>query len=353
MRILVAVDSFKGCLSSADAGRAVVDGVRAVWPDAGVERLVVSDGGEGMLDAFCDALGAEVREVACHDALMRPRVGRIGVRADLAVVEVAEACGLALIEPEQRRPLRATSYGVGELVSAALLMGCRRLVIGLGGSAVSDCGLGMLRALKDARCAFWERPSCEPPKITLASDVSNPLDGPRGAAAVFGPQKGASAADVALLDRRASTFSRMAAARFGFDRSQEPGAGAAGGLGYAFMQFMGARVESGARLLLGLNGFHEKLKGCDGVITGEGHADAQTLMGKLPSEVLRQSGRVPVWLIAGRVAQRERLLSAGFQAVDAVTPDAMPLADALVPVVARRNIAATVARRIARVFGRE
>lgn len=352
MRILVAIDSFKGCLDSAGAGRAAADGVRAAWPEADVERLVVSDGGEGMLGAFAEALGAELREVDCHDALMRPRVGHVGVRGDLAVVEVAEACGLAWVEPEQRRPLRATSYGVGELVAAVLGMGCRRLIVGLGGSAVSDCGLGMLRALKDAGCAFWERPERERPRVTLACDVTNPLAGPRGAAAVFGPQKGASAADVALLDRRAATFARMAAARFGFDRSQEPGAGAAGGLGYAFMQFMGARVESGARLLLGLEGFGEKLRGCDGVITGEGRADAQTLMGKLPSVVLSMAGGVPVWLIAGRVDQRERLLAAGFRAVDAVSPATMPMAEALCPATARRNIAATVARRIGQVFGR-
>lgn len=349
MKILLAIDSFKGCLTSTEAEAAARQGVKSAWPDAEVIAVAASDGGEGMVDAFVGATGGRQVAVRTHDALMRPIEAAYGLLPDgTAVVEVAQACGLARLTAEERRPLLATSYGVGEIIAEAVRQGCQHFVVGLGGTATSDAGLGMLRALvhqlspegtlDDARqgplgqCTF-----------TLACDVTTPLCGPQGAAAVFGPQKGATPAMVAKLDARAAHFARIAARHFGHDCSTRPGAGAAGGLGYAFMQCLGAKAESGASLLLRLAHFDKLLDGATAVITGEGSADAQTLMGKFPQVVLKacQQRGVPAWLVAGRVADADRLREAGFAEVACINPPDLPLAEALRPEVAKTHLAAT------------
>jgi len=352
MKILLAIDSFKGCLTSAEAEAAAMQGLQEALPDAQLVAVPASDGGEGMVDAFVAATGGQHIPVRTHDALMRHVEANYGLLPDgTAVVEVAQACGLARLTAEERRPLLATSYGVGEIIATAVERGCRHFVVGLGGTATSDAGLGMLRALVDhlaphgtlddvlrgllSQCVF-----------TLACDVTNPLCGPQGAAAVFGPQKGATPDMVAQLDRRAAHFARIAARHFGHDCSTRPGAGAAGGLGYAFMQCLGARAESGARLLLRLARFDTMLRGADVVVTGEGSSDAQTLMGKFPQEVLAvcQQQGVPVWLVAGRVADTDKLTAAGFAQVACINPPGLPLAEAMRPDVAKAHLAATVRR---------
>ncbi|MDY4402212.1 MAG: glycerate kinase, partial [Prevotella sp.] len=262
-----------------------------------------------------------------------------------AIVEVAQACGLSLIKEEERNPMRATSYGVGELLARAIKRGCRKFVIGLGGTATSDAGIGMIKALVDIfargknfdEALKTELGEC---RFTLACDVDNPLCGENGAAHVYGPQKGATPEMVAQLDRRAQLFAEKSALHFGFDRSAEPGAGAAGGLGYAFMQYLGAEMKSGADLLLDIIGFDEKIKGADLIITGEGGADRQTLMGKLPQRILmrgQQTG-VPVGLVAGSVSDRSLLTDAGFTFVESITPDGMPIEEAVKKEVASRNL---------------
>lgn len=220
-----------------------------------------------------------------------------------------------------------------------------QFVIGLGGTATSDAGIGMIKALVDIfargknfdEALKTELGEC---RFTLACDVDNPLCGENGAAHVYGPQKGATPEMVAQLDRRAQLFAEKSALHFGFDRSAEPGAGAAGGLGYAFMQYLGAEMKSGADLLLDIIGFDEKIKGADLIITGEGGADRQTLMGKLPQRILmrgQQTG-VPVGLVAGSVSDMELLLKAGFAFVESITPDGMPLKEAVKKEVASRNL---------------
>lgn len=262
-----------------------------------------------------------------------------------AIVEVAQACGLSLIKEEERNPMRATTYGVGELLPRAIKRGCRNFIIGLGGTATSDAGIGMIKALVDIfahgknfdEALKTELGEC---RFTLACDVDNPLCGENGAAHVYGPQKGATPEMVAQLDRRARLFAEKSALHFGFDRSAEPGAGAAGGLGYAFMQYLGAERKSGADLLLNTIGFDEKIKGADLIITGEGGADRQTLMGKLPQHILmrgQQTG-VPVGLVAGSVSDRELLLKAGFAFVESITPDGMPIEEAVKKDVASSNL---------------
>lgn len=363
--IIIACDSYKGCLSSrevnATIAEALADNLSAdvannlsadvannlsvnnfnksahsqIQIPNGFVQIEMSDGGEGMLDAFLAAMGGNRQEVRVHDALMRGVDAAYGLSGGTAVVEIAQAAGLALVEKEQRNPMRTTSWGVGEIVMDAYRRGVRRFIVGLGGSATSDCGIGMLRAIGDD----WHklREECE---FVLASDVVNPLCGTNGAAHVFAPQKGADAEMVEALDLRAKRFAAACARHFGYDRSGEPGAGAAGGLGYAFMQFFNARQESGAELLLRLVGFDTMLRDARLVITGEGHSDRQTLMGKLPMRILEHSKRsgVPVWLVSGGVDDEEEMMAAGFSRVVAVSPKDMELSEAMRKEVAKRNV---------------
>lgn len=314
-KVLIAIDSFKGCMTSAEANNA------AAHAFDNAETVTVSDGGDGMLDAFAEAWNAKKISVPTHDALMRRRDGAIAVAGDTAIIEVAQAVGLSFIEPEQRNPLVATSYGVGELIAEAVRQGCKHLIIGLGGTATSDCGIGMLHALTDKMThkGTIDDLHLDDIDFTLATDVDNPLLGTKGAATVFGPQKGASPGMIFKLEHRAETFARLSAKHCGHDDSKRPGAGAAGGLGYAFMQFFDAKTESGADMLLNKVGFEDKLKASRLVITGEGSADNQTLMGKLPSRILeyakRAENKPDVWLVAGRISNKEELLKAGFSRV--------------------------------------
>ena len=363
-KIIIACDSYKGCLTSKEVNEAMALGVKSeerrvknsndVLPAPEIITLEMSDGGDGMLDAFLSAMGEERVTIHAHDALMRWIEADYGIVKDTAIIEIAQAAGLALIEPEQRNPMKATSWGVGELVLHAYRHGARHFIMGLGGSATSDCGIGMLKAMGDD----WKkiRKDCT---FVLASDVTNPLCGENGAAHVFAPQKGADAEMVETLDERAKRFAEISARHFSYDRSNIPGAGAAGGLGYAFLQYFNAEFHSGAELLLEAVHFDELLKDAALVITGEGHSDKQTLMGKLPQRILEHvlknrehltcsqiagdyKSSEPsfplVWLVAGGVSDEQILLDAGFDRVIAVTPKTMPLEEAMMPEVAKVNI---------------
>ena len=341
MRILVAIDSFKGCLSSQEANRAVAEGVRRVCPDAEVVQIPVSDGGEGFLEAFHAAIGGERVEVEVFDPLMRSVMAKYLLQGKRAVIEMAQASGLTLLSKEERNPLVATSYGTGELVADAVRKGAKHTIVGLGGSATSDAGIGMLRALIDAYAKHGQWDDIEALKditFTIASDVKNPLYGENGAAHVFAPQKGATPEMVISLDQRARKFAEVSARHFGYDRSQMPGAGAAGGLGYAFLQYLNAKSRSGIQLLLETIRFKELVADADLIVTGEGAADRQTLMGKLPTGILEQSGHTPVYLIAGRISDREELLKAGFAHVECINPPDTSLEEAMQKEVAQQNI---------------
>ena len=351
-KFVLAIDSFKGCLTSLEAEQAAERGIRSADSRAEIISIPVSDGGEGMLEAFCAALGGTVKHASCHDPMMRPITAAYGVitRNDglkTAVVEVAQVIGLSLVDPMDRNILKATSYGVGELICDAMQQGCTRLIIGLGGSATSDCGMGMLRALidhfggedfDDIRVHFADL------HITLACDVQNPLCGANGAAQVFAPQKGAGAEQVRLLDRRAQRFAALSAQHFGYDRSSQPGAGAAGGLGYALMQYLGAERQSGIELLLDLTSFDQCLIGASCVVTGEGRADRQTLMGKLPYGILQRAKRrgVRTILIAGQITDKSDLLAAGFDTVLCINPENIDIVQAMDPLTAAIRIEETL-----------
>jgi len=381
-KIVVAIDSLKGCLSSREANRAAAEGIYSVWPEAEVVEVAVSDGGEGFLDAFRAAVGGEVVELTVRDPLMRPVRAAYLLYGDTAVIEIAQACGLTLLTEEERNPMVATSYGVGQLVAAAVERGARHVIVGLGGSATSDAGMGMLRALVDtfakanngaavdalakrdngaAVKGCWDDITVlKPVRFTIASDVRNPLCGQQGAAHVFAPQKFPAkqaergiAREIEALDRRAAKFAELSARHFGFDRSGAAGAGAAGGLGYAFLQYLDADCRPGIALLLDTIRFRDTVRDASLVFTGEGAADRQTLMGKLPVGVLRQAGSVPVCLIAGRIADRAALLQAGFADAVCINPPGMPLAVAMRKEVARQNIAQTVSEILSRRRGFE
>ena len=342
-KTIIVIDSFKGCLTSAEANQAAA----RAFDD--VEEITVSDGGDGMLDAFAAAWGARKIDVPTHDALMRHRTGKIAIAGDTAIIEVAQAVGLPFIEPEQRNPWTATSYGVGELIAEAMRRCCKHLIIGLGGTATSDCGIGMLHALiklltHDGNIDDLHLSDID---VTLATDVDNPLRGANGAAAVFAPQKGADAEMVRRIEHRAETFSRLSAFHCHKDESNTPGAGAAGGLGYAFLEFFNSRIESGADMLLRKLDFDQRLNGCRLVITGEGSSDRQTLMGKLPQRILahcRQAeGKPRVWLIAGHIEDNADLLKAGFDRVININDGHLNAGeDPLDKNIARRNIEAAL-----------
>lgn len=370
MKIIVAIDSFKGCLTSAEANQAAAAGIGSGDPIL----IPVSDGGEGWLEAFHSAMGGEIVEVSVKDPLMRPIIAQYLVKDDTAVIEIAKASGLTLLSPEERNPMVATSYGTGQLVVDAVRRGCKHIIVGLGGSATSDCGIGMLRAIIDAfagaptRSLWDDVRELDDIRFTIATDVTNPLCGENGAAFVFAPQKfavkreqseldsiaerertrpevkGATPELIETLDARAKRFAEASAKHLGRDCQNMPGAGAAGGLGYAFLQYMNAECRSGIDLLLDTIHFDDLLQDADFVITGEGSADRQTIMGKLPFGILQRAKRqnVPVMLIAGRIADEQQLLDAGFAHVACINPPGLPLEIAMQPATAKENIRKTV-----------
>lgn len=345
MKIVVAIDSFKGCLTSKEANHAAAEGIRNCWPDAEVVQVPVSDGGEGFMEAFHTAIGGDLVELMVRDPLMRPISAQYLLNGQLAVIEIAQASGLTLLTREERNPMVATSYGTGQLVADAVRRGAEHIIVGLGGSATSDAGIGMLRALIDSFKKHGEWDDIEELKhvrFTIASDVKNPLCGENGAAHVFAPQKGATPDMVLQLDNRVRKFADVSAKHFGYDRSEQEGAGAAGGLGYALLQYMNADCKPGIELLLDTIRFREIVKDANLVITGEGSADRQTLMGKLPMGILKQSDHVPVCLIAGRISDKQELLDAGFTYVKCINPEGISLEEAMRKEVASQNIIDTV-----------
>lgn len=360
MDVIIAIDSWKGCLTSSEANEAARRGVLTRWPDAKVQCFSMSDGGEGFLDAVEPTGYYQRVTINALDPLMRPIKAdylysppKEGVGGGLAVIEMAQASGLHLLKPDERNPLVASSYGTGQLIADALQRGATDIVVGLGGSATSDCGMGMLEALV-------ERGHSSIPQslnITIATDVTNPLLGPNGATYIFAPQKAspslspeALSAMLSELETRSVAFA-LANASPAYDYSQEPGAGAAGGVGYALMQYYGARRISGAEFII--NQTLQTLplpsaRSTDGepflIITGEGRADCQTLMGKLPYAILQKTKSldIPVILLAGQVRDRQALLDAGFSQVLCVNPPDSPLEECIRPDMAATRITGTI-----------
>ena len=332
VRILIAPDKFKGSLSGREAAENIALGLRDVLPDAVIKTLPIGDGGEGTVLAIHGAAGGQWIDCRAHDALGRQIGARYSWLADrsTAVMEMSEAAGLWRIAANERDLLRANTYGVGEMIGHAAGRGAREIVIGLGGSATNDGGLGMARALgykffgveheheheNELKIAGEltgltriVRPGRTFPKITAAVDVRNPLLGPRGAARTFGPQKGGTPEQLEILEEGLLRLADVLSHDLGSDFRDVPGAGAAGGLGFGLLSFCGAQIKSGFDVVSEFTGLFEAIQASDVVVTGEGRLDEQTLEGKAPSGVARlarEAGKC-VFAIAGSAAESTAL----------------------------------------------
>ncbi len=355
VRVLVAPQGFKGSLSPIEAARAMAGGIRAAWPDAEIDLAPIADGGDGTVDALVLATGGRKLRVGTVDPLGRPTEAEIGVLGDgrTAVVEMAQASGLARLKPEERNPLITTTYGTGLLIRAALDAGFRRLIVGIGGSATNDGGAGMLQALgmrlldRDGRpippggqgLLVLDRidpsgldPRLAEAEIIVASDVTNPLCGPEGAAAVYGPQKGATPEMVRLLDEALAHFAGVVRRDLGREVANVPGAGAAGGLGAGLLLLPNVQVRPGAEVVFEAVNIDSRLLACDLVITGEGAVDRSTAFGKAPA---RLAGRAraqnrPVVVLTGRLGPGyEALYGLGVGAVVPTAPGPLTEAEAM------------------------
>ena len=366
LEIVAALDSFKGSLSSVEAGNAVAQGILRVYPEAHVHVLPLADGGEGTAEALILGCGGERVTVTVSDPLGRPIKASYGILPDgIAVIEMASAAGLPLLTPEERDPMKTTTYGVGELILDAIARGCRRFIIGIGGSATNDGGVGMLQALGFAFLDEKENPIPKGAKglaslskivtdgaipelrecsFRVACDVTNPLCGELGCSAVYAPQKGATQSDIPLMDRYLKAYAEKTRTVLPQANPDYPGAGAAGGMGFACMSYLGAMLESGISLVLDALHAKELFASADVVITGEGRLDGQTAMGKAPVGVARLAKKTekPVIALAGCVTREARAVNqAGIDAFFPIVPAAMSLEDAMDAENAKRNLANT------------
>ncbi|MEA4883616.1 MAG: glycerate kinase [Clostridia bacterium] len=331
MRVVVAPDSFKGSLTAAEVCQGVEDGFRRVFPDADIVSIPMADGGEGTVQSLVDATGGRIVEREARGPLGAPVKAFYGILGDgaTAVIEMASASGLPLVESGRRNPLIATTWGTGELISAALDEGCRRFIVGIGGSATNDGGAGAAQALgahlldsdgmeigpggaELSRLARIDLSRMDPrvmeSEFVVACDVDNPLTGPRGASAVYGPQKGATPEMVRKLDDALRNYSGIILRDLGMDINGMPGAGAAGGLGGGLVAFAHATLRRGVHIVRDTTQLREKMVGADLVITGEGRIDFQTLYGKTPMGVAEVAAelRIPVVVIAGSISDDAR-----------------------------------------------
>lgn len=370
-KIIIAIDSFKGCLTSMEAGRAAEAGVHAACPECETILVPVSDGGEGMQDVLIGATGGRRIPVRAHSPLMEMLETYYGISGDglTAFIEMASISGLPLVPEGKRNPMKTTTYGTGELIKDALERGCRNFIIGIGGSATNDAGLGMLQALgfrfydksgaelgtASPLCGgllsevfaidrTFAHPALAESQFTVACDVRNPFCGPTGAAHAFARQKGADEEMIARLDALMQHLAEVIHHRTGRDISQIPGTGAAGGMGGGLLAFLNAELKPGIQLLLDTLHFSDIIRDADLILTGEGKADRQTLMGKVPSGILNEAVKqqIPVILLSGSIEDEKELNGAGFLGVFSITPSPVSLQRAMEPTYARENIKRTM-----------
>lgn len=356
MKIVLAPDSFKGCLTAVEVCDALENGIRRRFPEAEVVKVPMADGGEGTVQSLVDVSGGKVVEKTVHDPLGRRVKSFFGMMGDgrTAVIEMAAASGLPMLRQGERNPRITSTIGTGELILEAIGMGARRVIMGIGGSATNDGGRGMAEALGARFLGSDGRPLPEPGGAALhglasidisgldkrlsgvefivACDVDNPLTGPKGASAVYGPQKGATPSDVEYLDAALANYAHVVKRQLGRDVSEVPGAGAAGGLGAGLMTFCGATLRRGVEIVVEATGLTEKCKGADLVISGEGRTDFQTKFGKTPMGVAKAAKvhKIPVILISGSIAAGARdLYELGVEALFAIPSGPMTLESSL------------------------
>ena len=368
MKVVIAIDSLKGSLSSMEAGMAIKDGILAAKPDAEVIVKPLADGGEGTTDALIEGMNGERIDLTVTGPMHTPVDAYYGYLKDTntAVMEMASAAGITLVPDSEKTPLLATSYGVGEMINDAIQRGCRNFIIGIGGSVTNDGGIGMLKALgvrfldengedageggqalaKIARIdVSGMNPLLKECHIQVACDVNNPLCGKNGSTYVYGPQKGVTEDMKKTLDEAMAHFARVTSETLENDYMNTPGAGAAGGLGYAFLAYTGAALTPGIELILDAVGLEEELSGADVVVTGEGRLDFQTAMGKAPVGVARLAKKYNAKVIAFAGSVTKEATACNKEGIDAFFPilrGVCTLAEAMDPVTARNNMTATV-----------
>lgn len=329
LKVVIAPDSFKGSMDSSAVANYIERGILRVFPDAVIEKFAISDGGEGLIDSLIEAVGGRIIKKEVKGPLGQPVDSFLAVLADekTAVIEMAAASGLPLVPWGKANPLKTTTYGTGELIKAALDEGISKLIIGIGGSATNDAGVGMMQALgaqfldnsrnevsfgggylKDIKDIDLSKIDfrLKDIKIEVACDVDNPLYGENGAAYIYGPQKGATEEMVKILDRNLKHFSDIVKRELGVDLQHVPGTGAAGGMGASLFAFLNADLLPGSEIVLSLLHFEDFLHDASLVITGEGKTDIQTINGKVPIGVatLAKKYNVPVISIAGEVEEK-------------------------------------------------
>lgn len=383
MKVVVAPDSFKECLTASEVAEAVAGAMRERFREGLTEedgkvlqkyggeveivQMPVADGGEGTVEVMTMAMRGQIRKCTVTGPLGALREVRYGIvggteagtvngivggieagtvncivggmegngnavgAGRTAIIEIAEVCGLQLLKPEERNPMKTTTKGVGELLIEARNQGCSKFIIGLGGSATCDGGEGMMEVPS-------VREIMRGAEVTILCDVDNPFTGPNGAARVFAPQKGASPEEVELLEAKLQKIANNILKETGIDVTKIPGAGAAGGLGGAFMAYFKASTKRGIDAVLEALHFDGAIKDANLIITGEGKSDSQTLAGKAAYGVLKRSGNVPVALLSGRIENAEALKSAGFKTLIEVSPRDLPLNKAMAPETAKENL---------------
>ena len=368
MNIVIAIDSLKGSLTSLDAGKAIEIGIKKVYSDAEVSVMPLADGGEGTVEALTLGMGGKLQSIEVTGPLGNKILAQYGILSDgkTAIVEMAAAAGITLVSDNKRNPLYTTTYGVGEILLDAMHKGCRHFIIGIGGSATNDGGVGMLQALgydmldadgnpvpfgaaglkvlcriDDSRVT----PKLKECSFRIACDVTNPLCGEKGCSAIYGPQKGAGPEDIALMDKWMGDYARISREKYSHANANAPGAGAAGGMGFAFLTFTNATLESGIEIVLAETKLEDHISKANLVITGEGRLDGQTVMGKAPVGVARIAKKYnkPVIAFAGCVTPEATACNEhGIDAFFPILRGVVSLSEAMEPKNARQNMIDTV-----------
>lgn len=364
MKVVIAIDSLKGSLSSVDAGNAIKEGVLEACPDAEVVVKPLADGGEGTIEALVQGMKGTEYKIEVHGPLGKKVIASYGIIEDgekTAIIEMAQAAGITLVSKQERNPLYTTTYGVGEIIKDAIHRGCRKFIVGIGGSATNDAGVGMMQALGykfydvdgnllglggqildkihriDDTGALKELSECS---FKVACDVDNLLYGKNGASYIYGPQKGATEEIVKILDNGLINLSKVVNNTY----ENTPGAGAAGGLGYGFMTFLGGKLESGIDIILKEINLEEDIKDADVVVTGEGRLDAQTIMGKAPIGVAKLAKKYSKKVIAlggSLTNDAYKVNEHGIDAVFSIVNEPMTLEKAMESEVAKFNLKMT------------
>ncbi len=367
MKAIIAIDSFKGSLTSLEAGMAAKEGILRVFDDATVEIYPIADGGEGTVDALVKGLDGEFVSVKVKDPLCRDIDAAYGmVNGTVAVMEMSAASGITLLTPEELSPMDTTTYGVGQMIADAIGRGCRDFVLGIGGSATNDGGVGMLQALgfsfRDANGAevpFGAKglgmiaeihaenalPELKDCRFRIACDVTNPLIGENGCSHIYAPQKGATPTQVLEMDRDMANYAAVTTKTYPLADPNHPGAGAAGGLGFALLSYLNAELKPGIKLILDLIKFEERIQDADLVLTGEGKMDSQTVMGKAPVGIatLAKKYNIPVLAFAGAVMRNANLCNQhGIDALFPIVRTPCDLQTAMDKQVASANMSDTV-----------